>query len=471
MSIIAWQAASVQMPAGCAARISIERTSFMKALKIVGTIFSILLIVGIFSVGGVALMHVADRYMAEGSVNELIPTTIVSSRGEESEEGIGEDAGSGEGTGSTVVKEEKKTMPEYSSSVENKARTWLSIHTTEEKVAQLFMITPEALTGVGTATVSGNTTKTRYEQYPVGGIIYFAKNLTGTDQTKALLSGMQKIAMDRVGVPVLLGVDEEGGRVARIANNPNFGIENVGDMREIGDAAAAMGGITTEANKAGKTIGTYLADLGFNMDFAPVADVLDDQELELLSRRAFGKDPELVAALVSAETEGMLGTGVAPVLKHFPGHGSADADSHTGAAVVTKAKEELEKTDLVPFAAGISAGAEAVMVAHISLPEVTGDDTPATLSESVITGILRDEMHFDGVVITDAMGMGAITEHYRSGEAAVLAIEAGADIILMPQDFFEAYQAVLDAVNDGTISEDRLDESVTRILRLKFAQE
>ena len=111
------------------------------------------------------------------------------------------------------------------------------------------------------------------------------------------------------------------------------------------------------------------------------------------------------------------------------------------------------------------------MVAHISLPEVTGDDTPATLSETVITGILRDEMHFDGVVITDAMGMGAITEHYSSGEAAVLAIEAGADIILMPQDFFEAYQAVLDAVKDGTISEDRLDESVTRILRLKFAQE
>ena len=332
--------------------------------------------------------------------------------------------------------------------------------TLKEKVAQLFMVTPEALTGVDVAAAAGETTRAAFEERPVGGIIYFRDNLQAKSQTTEMLSNMQKISIDRLGIPIFLGVDEEGGRVTKIAGYSDFGVDNVGPMGALGDSKAA--------ENAGKTISAYLTELGFNLNFAPVADVWDNPENTVIGDRAFGTDGSSAAELVSSAVKGFAQGEILTVLKHFPGHGGTVEDSHSDYAYNNKTLEELEASDFLPFRAGIQAGADMVMVGHISLPKVLGDDTLASLSTKAVTELLREDLGFNGVVVTDAMNMGAIVNHYSSGEAAVMALKAGVDLILMPADFEEAYRSVLKAVGDGTLSETRVNESVKRILKLKF---
>ena len=335
--------------------------------------------------------------------------------------------------------------------------------TLEQRVAQMFMITPDALTGVDGATKAGDSTKAAYTQYPVGGLIYMSKNLTGTDQTIEMLSNMKNFSQETVGLPIFLGVDEEGGTVTRIASNSAFGVSDVGNMSAIG----AMGD-TQNAYNAGSTIGSYLNTLGFNMDFAPVADVLSNPDNTVVKDRSFGSDSQLVADMVCAEIQGLKEYQVNAVIKHFPGQGATEGDSHDGAVSTDKSLEDLMANELVPFQQAINNGVSFVMVGHISAPSVTGDNTPASLSSVLVTDVLRNQMGFTGVIITDAMNMGAITSQYSSADAAVAAINAGVDIILMPEDFKAAYQGVLDAVNNGTISEERINESVARIIKAKL---
>ena len=278
-----------------------------------------------------------------------------------------------------------------------------------------------------------------------------------------MLGNIQQYSMDRIGLPLFLCVDEEGGRIARIANNRAFCVENVGSMTEIGKKCDY-----DTAYKAGEDIGEYLSELGFNLDFAPVADVADDTYNSVLYQRTFSDDPEVVSSLANAVSKGLNSKGVISVYKHFPGHGSTSGDPHNGYAVTKKTIGELKNADLVPFKNGIEEDVSMIMVGHISLPNIVGDDTPASLSKKVITDILRNDMEYDGVVVTDAMNMGAIKDNYESDEAALLAVMAGADIVLMPKDFNKAYEGILSAVKNGTVSEERIDESVTRILRLKM---
>lgn len=334
--------------------------------------------------------------------------------------------------------------------------------TPEEKAAQLFVITPEALTEYSLVTIAGDATKEALNEYPVGGLVYLSANLQSKQQVQDMLKGVQKMSMDRVGLPLFLCLDEEGGTVARVASNPEFGITDVGNMSEIGAA-----GDTNKAGQAGETIGTYLAELGFNVDFAPVADVLGSPDYELLKYRSFGSDPQLVSDMALALRRGLEHHGVQAVYKHFPGHGFASGDSHEGYVQVTKSLSELKATDLVPYQNAIRDGLSWIMVGHISLPNATEDELPASLSPEIITKLLREEMGYDGIVITDAMEMGAIAENYSSAEASVKAIEAGCDMILMPGDFRAAYDAVLEAIKSGRISQERLDASLTRILRNK----
>ncbi len=335
--------------------------------------------------------------------------------------------------------------------------------TLEDKIAQMFMITPEALTGYSNVTAAGDATKEAYNSRPVGGIIYMSNNLQGTEQTTTMLTNMQAIANERTGLPVFLSVDEEGGSVARIAGNSAFGVTDVGDMSAIGATGDAQ-----NAYNAGTVIGTYLKALGFNMDFAPVADVLTNSENTVIGDRSFGSDSQLVAQMVVAELEGLSDQGIYGVVKHFPGHGGSAEDSHEGSAISEKPFSELMAEELVPFQQAIDAGVSVVMVGHISLPNITGDYTPATLSPLMVTTVLREQMGYDGIVITDGMNMSAITDSYASDEAAVLAVTAGVDMILMPEDYETAYNGLLAAVNDGTITEERIDESVIRIVRLKL---
>ncbi len=336
--------------------------------------------------------------------------------------------------------------------------------TLEEKVCQLFMVTPEALTGVGTVTQAGTATQEAVNAYPVGGVIYFSQNLQDPDQTRTMLENTQRYAMERTGIPIFLSVDEEGGQVARVGSNPAFGVEKIGNMSDVGSR-----GDTQEAYEIGSTIGTYLSDLGFNMDAAPDTDVLTNPENQVVKYRSFGSDPELVARMAAAELKGLNDQGIIGMYKHFPGHGGTTADSHEGYAYVDDTLEELKSGAFIPFQDGIDNGIQVIMVSHISCPNVTGDNTPATLSEMMITDILRGEMGFDGMVITDALNMGAITAQYSSSEAAVAALNAGADMLLMPEDFQSAYKGVLSAVESGTVSEERIDESVRRILEVKVS--
>ena len=230
------------------------------------------------------------------------------------------------------------------------------------------------------------------------------------------------------------------------------------------ESAAALAAAGPEATfAAARTIGHYLKEYGFDIDFAPVADVNTNPKNIIIGTRAFSDDPLHAAPLVSAYVRGLQDAGVTACLKHFPGHGDTLADTHLGFAFTQKTWQEMASCEMIPFVEGIRAGARLVMAAHIATPAVTGNKQPATLSPVILTGKLRGEMGFDGVIITDALEMGAITRLYGSGEAAVRALQAGADLLLCPLDLCAAFDAVLDAVRSGVLSETRLDESVRRI--------
>lgn len=336
------------------------------------------------------------------------------------------------------------------------ADTCIAEMSLENKVAGLFMITPESLTGVDTVIQAGDTTKQKLSEYPVGGLIYFSKNIKSADQLKEMLDTTRNTMI----YPVFLAVDEEGGSVSRVAG---AGLaENVGDMSEIGSTCDPE-----KAKEVGTTIGTYLSQSGFNVDFAPVADVVS-AENAVIGNRSFGSDPNVVGTMVAAEVQGLQESGVSSCLKHFPGIGDTTTDTHDEKTVSEKTLEDMQQNDLPAFQAGIDAGADFVMVSHMSLPNVVGDDTPCSLSGTVISDLLRNQLGYDGIVITDALDMSAITDSYSSAEAAVKAIEAGADMLLMPENFEEAYQGVLEAVQNGTISEERINESLKRIYRVKY---
>ncbi|MCR5418388.1 MAG: glycoside hydrolase family 3 protein [Lachnospiraceae bacterium] len=330
----------------------------------------------------------------------------------------------------------------------------------DEKLCQMFFITPEQLTGADTVTAAGDATKSAYEKKPVGGLIYFAKNLTDPDQTKKMLANTLQYAQDISGLPVFLGVDEEGGRIARVAENSTFGVTKVG--------AACDMKTEEEAGNAGLTIGTYLSELGFNVDFAPDADVLTNPENKVISDRSFGSDSGTVQKLAKAYSDGLHEAGIRSCYKHFPGHGGTGGDTHDGFAASDRTAEELRAQELVPFQNAASDGAEFVMAAHISLPKILSDNTPCSLSEEMLTGILRQECGYEGIIITDALNMGAISKNYGAGEAAVMAVEAGADMLLMPADFQAAYEALGQAVESGRITQDRVDASVKRIVLAKL---
>ncbi len=339
-------------------------------------------------------------------------------------------------------------------------KTLLQGMTLEEKLYQMFLVTPEQLTDYKIVVAAGDASRAAYEKKPVGGLIYFAQNLQNPTQTKEMLANMQQFAIDTAKVPLFLAVDEEGGRVARVAENAAFSVEQVGPMSEIKTAE--------EANKAGKTIGTYLADLGFNLDFAPDADVLTEPENTVIKDRSFGSDPRTVTEFAKAYSDGLHEAGILSCYKHFPGHGATKGDTHKSLAYTDKTLDQLKESELLPFQNAGKDGADFVIVAHISLPGVLSDDTPCSLSEKMITDILRKDCGYDGLIITDALNMGAITQTYGADQAAVMAVKAGADMVLMPQNFKTAYQALLEAAKDGSISEAQIDASVTRILKAKL---
>ena len=340
-----------------------------------------------------------------------------------------------------------------------RAEQILSSMTLEEKLWQLFFVAPEALAGEQTVTQSSETLQQALAEKPVGGVILFARNIVSREQTVSLLADMQSASR----LAPFLGVDEEGGTVSRVGANSAMGVTQLQDMSVYGasgDTAALYGDLLTLAQS--------LHTLGFNVDFAPVADVTTGSDENPMKLRSFSSDPQRCATMVSVSVGALQDGGVAACLKHFPGYGTATADDHNGSVSLERTLEQLEQTEFVPFSAGIDKGAYFVMVSHLSVPAVTGDDTPADLSEKLVTELLRNTLHFQNIVITDAQNMGSIVQNYTSAEAAVAALRAGVDMILMPQDLQQAYDGVKKAVTDGILTEDRIDRSVLRILNVKI---
>lgn len=327
--------------------------------------------------------------------------------------------------------------------------------TLHEKVCQMMFVTPESITGVGCATESGERTKTALEEYPVGGIIYFAQNIKNRQQLTQMIENTQSYSK----IPLFIGVDEEGGRVARVASNVSMGTTKFKPMKKVESF--------DEAYLIGQTLGSELKELGFNVDFAPVADVIINEKNSEIGDRSFGTDSEWVAGCVAAEVEGMQEKNVSSVLKHFPGHGSTTVNSHVGYSSSERSEEELRKCEFVPFRKGIEAGCDFVMVSHMTLVNCDTDNMPSSLSKKVIEGYLKGELGFEKIVITDSLSMGAITEEYTAGEAAVAAICAGNDMILMPKSVKDAAESIENAVREGKIPMERIDESVRKIIKLK----
>ncbi len=326
----------------------------------------------------------------------------------------------------------------------------------EDKLWQLFFVTPEAVSGWPAEKAVSEDFAAYAKKRPVGGVILFADNISSKEQVTAYVNDIKAA----FATPVFVGVDEEGGLVSRLGSKGI--ITDNGDMRDIGDT-----GDSSAAAAVGERLGRELSEIGFNLDFAPVADTITNPANTEIGRRSFGVDPELVSRMAAAEVEAMQSGGVSAVLKHFPGHGSTSANSHKGISVSERTLDELRSADLKPFEAGIRTGADFVMVSHMSLPNVTGSETPCSLSPEIITGLLREELGYGGVVITDALNMGAVTSVYGAAEAAVAAFEAGADMLLMPESLPDAHDALLKAVEEGRVSEARVDESVRRILSAK----
>lgn len=339
----------------------------------------------------------------------------------------------------------------------------------EEKVAQLFIVTPEQITGMAQVTRAGETTQNALTEYPVGGLIYFDQNFEDPDQTREMLENTRQYIVDACGIEPFLAVDEEGGSVTRIAGNDAFDVPQVDAMGKIGKEKSSQA--SYDAYSAGETIGTYLSGFGLNLDFAPVADVLTDKTSEVIGDRSFGSDPQVVSDLSRQFASGISSKGVTPCFKHFPGHGSVGGDTHETAVSQEATLEELYDSDLIPFKNAIENDAKMIMASHIACPTITGDDVPTSLSPVMLSGILRGEMGYDGIIITDSFQMDAVKNKYPDpGEAAVAAIKAGADIVLMPADFHEAYNAVLSAASAGEIEEDKINDSLRRILTVKLGK-
>jgi beta-N-acetylhexosaminidase len=326
----------------------------------------------------------------------------------------------------------------------------------KDKVAGIFFVTPESITGVSTAIKAGEGTKDALTQYPVGGLIYSAKNMKSAEQLTEMIANSAAYSI----YPIFIGVDEEGGTVSRLSSS---------GLAQGEQSAAAIGATNDPQNAylAGTNTGTALSSFGFNLDFAPVADIAN-VENSVMADRAYGRDAASASPFVVGMQTGLEDMGITSCLKHFPGIGSTTADTHEGLSVSERTAEEFRGEEFTVFQAGIDAGAHMIMVGHIAAPALTGDNTPCSLSETVVTGILRQELGFDGVIITDAMDMGAISDYYDAGEASIMALKAGCDMILMPEDFEKAYNAVLQAVNENTISEERINDSLKRIYRIKY---
>ncbi|WP_030165772.1 glycoside hydrolase family 3 protein [Spirillospora albida] len=351
--------------------------------------------------------------------------------------------GGGEGRGGTAA----PTSRTPGARTVSASPSWIPAHVARmsaaEKVGQLFV-----------PTFSGRADAlAKIRRYHVGGFVHFAGNMSTPAKNAALSNALQKASK----VPLLLDVDEENGVVTRTPYLTRLpGNMALGATRRPADVRAAA-----------RVTAAELRAIGINRNYAPVADVNVNPRNPVIGARSFGSDPAQVSTLLTAAVAGIQEARIAATAKHFPGHGDTAVDSHTGLPVITHSRAMWERLDAPPFKAAIAAGVDSIMTAHIVVPKLDASGDPSTLSKTVLTGLLRQRLGFQGVIITDSLQMAGVRKKYSDAVVPVRAINAGADQLLMPPSLPKAYRAVLAAVRSGVIPQRRLDDAVTRILRLK----
>jgi beta-N-acetylhexosaminidase len=355
------------------------------------------------------------------------------------------------------------------------ARAVVKRMTLEEKVGQLFVVEVYGQDAFSVADAMAANNRRLYgvdtpaevvAKYHPGGVIYYTAargpdNLHEPAQIARLSNGLQRASLaERHGIPLLISIDQEGGIVFRLPTPPATALP--------GNMALGATGSSADAFRSAEIIGRELDVLGVTQNYAPVCDVNINPENPVIGVRSFSSDPQLASELARAVVRGHRRSRVASAAKHFPGHGDTDVDSHFGLPLITHSRAELDAIDLPPFRAAIAAGVDTVMTAHIVVPALDDSGAPATMSHKILTGLLRDELDFDGLIVTDALDMQGATQEFPPDVAPVEALKAGADMLVLAPEMDVAYGAVLDAVRSGEVSEARVDESVGRIVRHKL---
>ena len=347
-----------------------------------------------------------------------------------------------------TVKEDNEETKEPISWVEEQ----LENMTLEEKIGQMLIVSDEK-------TEVDEELLNRLNEIKPGGYILFSENFESYEQASKLITDINSTSKK----PMFISTDQEGGRVQRIKTLTDVEATIIPPMYQLG-----LTNDTTLAYEVGRVVGEELRAFNINMDFAPVLDIYSNPLNTVIGNRSFGSTPELVSKMAIPFAQGLESTGIISVYKHFPGHGDTAIDSHNELPVINKTKEELMNLELKPFIEAINNDADIIMVGHLAVPALTNDTTPASLSKEIITDFLKEELEFDGLVITDALNMKALTNEYTEEEIYINAINAGVDILLMPDFDTDTIDIIENAVLKGEITEDEINDSVEKILELKY---
>ena len=349
-------------------------------------------------------------------------------------------------TENTEMKKEEKTAPEPQPEPVDFVKEKLNAMTLDEKIAQLLIVENKGMT-VSEAEIE------RLKETPYGGYILMEGNYSTLADTRKLVETLQRNAKTQL----IIATDQEGGPVQRIAKITDRIATNIPSMNRLGST-----GNKALAQEVGRVMAEEMRTIGINVDFAPDADIYSNPYNTAIGLRSFSKDPQTVAEMSVALAQGLEKNGVIATYKHFPGHGDTSTDSHYSLPIIQRTRAELDAGDLVPFKYAIQNGAKVIMTGHIALPKITGDSTPATLSSKINTDILRKELKYEGLIVSDGMNMGALANNYSETEIYYRAINAGIDMLVLPGNPEIAIKSIKE-----NVKKERIDESVYRILKFK----
>lgn len=358
--------------------------------------------------------------------------------------------------GCSINKKEPVNNETYHSkdmkAIEDKVEKIMDDMTIEEKIGQMIF-------AFYNKDVVDDELKDIITNTKIGGFVLFAKNFSTYEKTLSFIKEVKKYN----SIPLFISIDQEGGKIQRLNELRDVSVSDIPYMYDLG----SMNDKELSYN-VGKVIAEELRVFGINMDFAPVLDIYSNSLNTVIGKRAFGSDYKTVTNNALSLAKGLEDNGIIPVYKHFPGHGDTIIDSHEDLPIITKSREELLNFELIPFKRAIDSGANIIMVGHLAVPSITKDNTPASLSKELISDFLKDELGYRGLVITDALNMKALTNYYSEDELCPIAVKAGVDLLLMPSSPKVCLTSVINEIQKGNISIDRINESVRKILKLKY---